>query len=203
MLRKQAKAAVKAGNSPLSQYSGLVFVLDGKEIPFTSILRDAGGAAQSGGAHKDAVPWFSRSYLTDLVAMGRETSSLRSHPYNVLASPLCHSSHQSTPSGVGRFPGRNVATVENSRYASRKLERAKDSIRKARSPRSAAVISRWRRVNAQTWCLRHPHIIHTHHDVLARRRRLRIAANCVAIRAPEACQPPALPAIIAGLRDSR
>ena len=82
-------------------------------------------------------PWFSRSYLTDLVAMGRETSSLRSHPYNVLASPLCHSSHQSTPSGVGRFPGRNVATVENSRYASRKLERAKDSIRKARSPRPA------------------------------------------------------------------
>ena len=66
-------------------------------------------------------PWFSRSYLTDLVAMGRETSSLRSHPDNVLASPLCHSSHQSTPSGVGRFPSRNVATVENSRYASRKL----------------------------------------------------------------------------------
>ena len=51
LLRKQAKAAVKAGNSPLSQYSGLVFVLDGKEIPFTSILRDAGGATQSGGAH--------------------------------------------------------------------------------------------------------------------------------------------------------
>ena len=51
LLRKQAKAAVKAGNSPLSQYSGLVFVLDHKEIPFTSILRDAGGAAQSGGAH--------------------------------------------------------------------------------------------------------------------------------------------------------
>ena len=151
----------------------------------------------------DFASWFSRSYLTDLVAMGRETSSLRSHPDNVLASPLCHSSHQSTPSGVGRFPSRNVATVENSRYASRKLERAKDSIRKARSPRaSAAVISRWRRVNAQTWCLRHPHIIHTHHDVLARRRRLRIAANRVAIRAPEACQPPALPAI-AGLRDSR
>ena len=147
--------------------------------------------------------WFSRSYLTDLVAMGRETSSLRSHPDNVLASPLCHSSHQSTPSGVGRFPSRNVATVENSRYASRKLERAKDSIRKARSPRaSAAVISRWRRVNAQTWCLRHPHIIHTHHDVLARRRRLRIAANRVAIRAPEACHPRHF-AIIAGLRDSR
>ena len=53
LLRKQAKAAVKAGNSPLSQYSGLVFVLDGKEIPFTSILRDAGGAAQSGGAHDE------------------------------------------------------------------------------------------------------------------------------------------------------
>ena len=51
LLRKQAKAAVKAGNSPLSQYSGLVFVLDHKEILFTSILRDAGGAAQSGGAH--------------------------------------------------------------------------------------------------------------------------------------------------------
>ena len=51
LLRKQAKAAVKAGNSPLSQYSGLVFVLDGKEIPFTSILRDAGGAAQSGAGH--------------------------------------------------------------------------------------------------------------------------------------------------------
>ena len=150
----------------------------------------------SGWALSFATPktWFSRSYLTDLVAMGRETSSLRSHPDNVLASPLCHSSHQSTPSGVGRVPSRNVATVENSRYASRKLERAKDSIRKARSPRaSAAVISRWRRVNAQTWCLRHPHIIHTHHDVLARRRRLRIAANRVAIRAPEACQPPALP----------
>ena len=59
--------------------------------------------------------------LTDLVAIGSQTSSLRSHPDNVLASPLCHSSHQSTPSGVGRFPSRNVATVENSRYASRKL----------------------------------------------------------------------------------
>ena len=134
--------------------------------------------------------WFSRSYLTDLVAMGRETSSLRSQPDNVLASPLCHSSHQSTPSGVGRFPSRNVATVENSRCASRKLERAKDSIRKARSPRAeAAAISRWRRVNVQTWCLRHPHVIHAHHDVLARPRRLRIATNRVAIRAPEACEP--------------
>ena len=40
LLRKQAKAAVKAGNSPLSQYSGLVFVLDGKEIPFTDVLVD-------------------------------------------------------------------------------------------------------------------------------------------------------------------
>ena len=86
--------------------------------------------------------WFSRSYLTDLVAIGSQTSSLRSHPDNVLASPLCHSSHQSTPSGVGRFPSRNVATVENSRYASRKLERAKDSIRKARGARD--------RANAQT-----------------------------------------------------
>ena len=134
--------------------------------------------------------WFSRSYLTDLVAMGRETSSLRSQPDNVLASPLCHSSHQSTPSGVGRFPSRNVATVENSRCASRKLERAKDSIRKARSPRAeAAAISRWWRVNVQTWCLRHPHVIHAHHDVLARPRRLRIATNRVAIRAPEACEP--------------
>ena len=55
LLRKQAKAAVKAGNSPLSQYSGLVFVLDRKEIPFTDVLRDSGGAAQSGGAHKDDV----------------------------------------------------------------------------------------------------------------------------------------------------
>ena len=51
LLRKQAKAAVKAGNSPLSQYSGLVFVLDGKEIPFTDVLADAGGAAQSGAGH--------------------------------------------------------------------------------------------------------------------------------------------------------
>ena len=51
LLRKQAKAAVKAGNSPLSQYSGLVFVLDRKEIPFTDILRDSGGAAQSGAGH--------------------------------------------------------------------------------------------------------------------------------------------------------
>ena len=150
-----------------------------------------------------ARPYRASGRRAVVVGMGRETSSLRSHPYNVLASPLCHSSHQSTPSGVGRFPSRNVATVENSRYASRKLERAKDSIRKARSPRaSAAVISRWRRVNAQTWCLRHPHIIHTHHDVLARRRRLRIAANRVAIRAPEACHPRHF-AIIAGLRDSR
>ena len=61
----------------------------------------------------------------------------------------------------------------------------------------------WRRVNTQTRCLRHPHLIHAHHDVLARPRRLRIAANRVAIRAPEACEPPALPAIIAGLRDRR
>ena len=150
------------------------------------------------------ISWFSRSYLTDLVAIGSQTSSLRSHPYNVLASPLCHSSHQSTPSGVGRFPSRNVATVENSRYASRKLERAKDSIRKATIAASQRCSDQPMVVrNAQTWCLRHPHIIHTHHDVLARRRRLHIAANRVAIRAPEACQPPALPAIIAGLRDSR
>jgi len=82
LLRKQAKAAVKAGNSPLSQYSGLVFVLDGKEIPFTDILRDAGGAAQSGGKNvhdelrqylRDEAPWLAQQRRAIVDApLGRE-----------------------------------------------------------------------------------------------------------------------------------
>ena len=82
LLRKQAKAAVKAGNSPLSQYSGLVFVLSGKEIPFTDILRDAGGAAQSGGKNvhdelrqylRDEAPWLAQQRRAIVDApLGRE-----------------------------------------------------------------------------------------------------------------------------------